>query len=56
MQIANTIVEIATSLNIDVYAEDVPDANTQTLLQQIGIRVMQGPGINHVHNTHHKGT
>ena len=55
LQIANTIVEIATHLNIDVYAEDVPDARTQTLLQQIGIRVMQGPGINHAHK-HHKGT
>lgn len=45
LQLARTIVAIAQNLDIEVYAEDVQDTLAQSTLKNLGIRVMQGPGI-----------
>ncbi|ARP86992.1 bifunctional diguanylate cyclase/phosphodiesterase [Bordetella genomosp. 9] len=44
-QLATSVVETARSLDIDVYAEDVPDEATRALLARLGIRIMRGPGV-----------
>ncbi len=44
-QLTASVLETARSLNIDVYAEDVPDAETQRILAGLGIAVMRGPGV-----------
>jgi EAL domain-containing protein (putative c-di-GMP-specific phosphodiesterase class I) len=44
-QLAVSVLETARSLNIEVYAEDVPDDATRAILARLGITVMRGPGI-----------
>ncbi|MNL50439.1 hypothetical protein D3C87_1734560 [compost metagenome] len=45
-----SVLETARALNIDVYAEDVPDAETQRILAGLGIEVMRGPGVKRTAN------
>jgi EAL domain-containing protein (putative c-di-GMP-specific phosphodiesterase class I) len=40
-----SVLETARGLKIAVYAEDVPDAETQRILARLGIAVMRGPGV-----------
>lgn len=44
-QLTASVLETARALNIDVYAEDVPDAETRYILAGLGIEVMRGPGV-----------
>jgi EAL domain-containing protein (putative c-di-GMP-specific phosphodiesterase class I)/GGDEF domain-containing protein len=44
-QLAVSVLETARSLEIAVYAEDVPDEATRALLAKLGVSVMRGPGI-----------
>jgi EAL domain-containing protein (putative c-di-GMP-specific phosphodiesterase class I) len=39
------VLETARDLDIAVYAEDVPDAETQRILANLGIGIMRGPGV-----------
>ncbi len=50
-QLTASVLETARALNIDVYAEDVPDAETQRILAGLGIEVMRGPGVKRVANS-----
>ena len=49
-QLTASVLETARALNIDVYAEDVPDAETQRILAGLGIEVMRGPGVKRAAN------
>jgi len=40
-----SVIETAKPLGIEVYAEDVPDRETQQILTALGVRVMRGPGV-----------
>ncbi|MDQ2140080.1 LapD/MoxY N-terminal periplasmic domain-containing protein [Alcaligenaceae bacterium C4P045] len=40
-----SVIETAKPLGIEVYAEDVPDRETQEILASLGVRVMRGPGV-----------
>lgn len=44
-QLTASVLETARSLGIAVYAEDVPDAETQRILQSLGIETMRGQGV-----------
>jgi EAL domain-containing protein (putative c-di-GMP-specific phosphodiesterase class I)/GGDEF domain-containing protein len=44
-QLTASVLETARSLGIAVYAEDVPDAETQRILQGLGIEIMRGQGV-----------
>jgi len=44
--LAATVVATAVSLNMDVYAEDVPDPATQAILEKIGVRAIRGAVVN----------
>lgn len=44
-QLTVSVLETARALGIDVYAEDVPDALTRTILANLGIAIMRGPGV-----------
>ncbi|MEN5346017.1 LapD/MoxY N-terminal periplasmic domain-containing protein [Achromobacter mucicolens] len=44
-QLTASVLETARSLGIAVYAEDVPDAETQRILQGLGIDIMRGQGV-----------
>ncbi|MNV43127.1 Cyclic di-GMP phosphodiesterase YfgF [compost metagenome] len=44
-QLTSSVLETARALNIAVYAEDVPDAETQRILAGLGISIMRGPGV-----------
>lgn len=44
--LAATVVATAVSLNMAVYAEDVPDAATRDILEKIGIRAIRGAVVN----------
>jgi len=44
-QMTASVLETARALGIEVYAEDVPDEATRSLLADLGIRVMRGPAI-----------
>ncbi len=44
-QLTASVLETARSLGIAVYAEDVPDAETQRILQGLGIDTMRGQGV-----------
>ncbi len=44
-QLTASVLETARSLGIAVYAEDVPDAETQGILQGLGIDIMRGQGV-----------
>lgn len=44
-QLTASVLQTARALNIAVYAEDVPDAETQRILAGLGINVMRGPGV-----------
>ncbi|OAE50347.1 diguanylate phosphodiesterase [Achromobacter xylosoxidans] len=44
-QLTASVLETARSLGIAVYAEDVPDAETQRILQGLGIETMRGQGV-----------
>lgn len=44
-QLAGSVIDTARALNIDVYAEDVPDAATRDILASMGVEVMRGPGV-----------
>jgi len=44
-QLTASVLETARSLWIVVYAEDVPDAETQRILQGLGIDIMRGQGV-----------
>ena len=44
-QLTASVLETARALGIDVYAEDVPDAQTRRVLLDLGINVMRGPGV-----------
>jgi len=44
-QLTASVMETARELDIDVYAEDVPDAETRRILADLGIRHMRGPGV-----------
>jgi EAL domain-containing protein (putative c-di-GMP-specific phosphodiesterase class I) len=44
-QLTASVLETARGLKIAVYAEDVPDAETQRILARLGIAVMRGPGV-----------
>ncbi|WMD22998.1 LapD/MoxY N-terminal periplasmic domain-containing protein [Achromobacter seleniivolatilans] len=44
-QLTASVLETARALNIAVYAEDVPDAETQRILSGLGISIMRGPGV-----------
>ena len=44
-QLTASVLETARALNIAVYAEDVPDAETRRILSELGISIMRGPGV-----------
>ncbi|AUL14427.1 cyclic diguanylate phosphodiesterase (EAL) domain protein [Bordetella bronchiseptica E014] len=44
-QLAGSVIDTARALNIEVYAEDVPDAATRDILARMGVEVMRGPGV-----------
>ncbi|OZI44561.1 GGDEF domain-containing protein [Bordetella genomosp. 5] len=44
-QLTASVLETARGLGIEVYAEDVPDAQTRRVLLDLGINVMRGPGV-----------
>ncbi|MEN4919763.1 LapD/MoxY N-terminal periplasmic domain-containing protein [Achromobacter spanius] len=44
-QLTASVLETARNLNIAVYAEDVPDAETQRILVGLGIGIMRGQGV-----------
>ncbi len=44
-QLTASVLETARSLGIAVYAEDVPDAETQRIQQGLGIETMRGQGV-----------
>lgn len=44
-QLTASVLETARSLGIAVYAEDVPDAETQRILHGLGIEIMRGQGV-----------
>jgi EAL domain-containing protein (putative c-di-GMP-specific phosphodiesterase class I)/GGDEF domain-containing protein len=44
-QLTASVLETARALNIAVYAEDVPDAETRRILSDLGISIMRGPGV-----------
>jgi EAL domain-containing protein (putative c-di-GMP-specific phosphodiesterase class I) len=44
-QLGASVVETARALNIDVYAEDVPNHETEVILRGLGITIMCGPGV-----------
>lgn len=44
--LAATVVATAVSLNMAVYAEDVPDAATRSILETIGVRAIRGAVVN----------
>jgi EAL domain-containing protein (putative c-di-GMP-specific phosphodiesterase class I) len=44
-QLTASVLETARDLDIAVYAEDVPDAETQRILANLGIGIMRGPGV-----------
>lgn len=44
-QLTASVLETARALGIEVYAEDVPDAQTRRVLLDLGINVMRGPGV-----------
>jgi len=44
-QLTASVLETARTLNIAVYAEDVPDAETRRILASLGITIMRGPGV-----------
>lgn len=44
-QLTASVLETARTLNIAVYAEDVPDAETRRILAGLGISIMRGPGV-----------
>ncbi|ALM83282.1 LapD/MoxY N-terminal periplasmic domain-containing protein [Bordetella sp. N] len=44
-QLTVSVLETARTLNIAVYAEDVPDAVTRNILANLGITIMSGPGV-----------
>ncbi len=44
-QLTASVLETARSLGIAVYAEDVPDAETQRILHGLGIETMRGQGV-----------
>ena len=43
--LATSVIELARECNIDVCAEDVPDAATRDILRQLGVVLMRGPGV-----------
>ncbi|ALM83288.1 LapD/MoxY N-terminal periplasmic domain-containing protein [Bordetella sp. N] len=45
-QLTVSVLETARALNIAVYAEDVPDTVTRTILANLGITIMSGAGVN----------
>ncbi len=44
-QLTGSVLETARALGIAVYAEDVPDAETQRILAGLGIGIMRGQGV-----------
>lgn len=44
-QLTASVLDTARGLNIEVYAEDVPDDQTRIILTRLGITVMRGPGV-----------
>lgn len=51
-QLAASVVDTARKLNIEVYAEDVPDLKTQNILRELGISIMCGPGVGELDASH----
>ncbi|MGH8462646.1 MAG: EAL domain-containing protein [Pseudomonas sp.] len=47
--LAATVVATATTLDMAVYAEDVPDSATQTILEGLGVRAIRGAVVNFSH-------
>ncbi|WP_144638871.1 LapD/MoxY N-terminal periplasmic domain-containing protein [Bordetella genomosp. 13] len=43
--LAATVIDLAHQRDIDVCAEDVPDAQTRQALEALGITLMRGPGV-----------
>lgn len=43
--LATSIMQTASELGLDVYADDVPDAGTGEILAQMGVKAMRGPGL-----------
>ncbi|KAG1082947.1 hypothetical protein G6F40_014940 [Rhizopus arrhizus] len=44
-QLTASVLETARALNIAVYAEDVPDAETRRILSDLGISILRIPGV-----------
>ncbi|KAG1241915.1 hypothetical protein G6F68_016445 [Rhizopus microsporus] len=44
--LAATVVATATTLDMAVYAEDVPDSATQSILESLGVRAIRGAVVN----------
>lgn len=44
-QLTASVLETARKLDIEVYAEDVPDERTRHILSRLGLRIMRGPGV-----------
>lgn len=42
--LVSTVIDLASQRDIDVCAEDVPDAATRRVLEKLGVRLMRGPG------------
>jgi len=47
--LAATVVATATTLDMAVYAEDVPDSATQEILEDLGVRAIRGAVVNFAH-------
>ena len=47
--LAATVVATATTLDMAVYAEDVPDLATQAILESLGVRAIRGAVVNFSH-------
>ncbi|HCW16951.1 MAG TPA: GGDEF-domain containing protein [Achromobacter sp.] len=47
--LAATVVATATTLDMAVYAEDVPDLATQAILESLGVRAIRGAVVNSSH-------
>jgi len=43
--LAASVLDLARECNIEVLAEDVPDAATRDILRQLGVTLMRGPGV-----------
>jgi EAL domain-containing protein (putative c-di-GMP-specific phosphodiesterase class I)/GGDEF domain-containing protein len=51
-QLGASVVETARALSIDVYAEDVPNHETEIILRSLGIAIMCGPGVGEADDRH----